>query len=126
MSTKTLTKDTFESAVEENDIVFIDFWASWCGPCKAFAPVYEAASEQHPAIIFGKVDTEDQPELAQAFRVRAIPTLMAFRERIMVFEQAGALPASVLQSLIEQVKGLDMDEVRQKVAEQTGDSKADN
>ena len=115
MATKDLTKDDFESTVVDNDIVLVDFWADWCGPCKMFAPIYEEASEEHDDVVFGKVDTEDQQALAQHFGIRSIPTLMVFRDQIMVFQQAGALPKESLDSLIGQIKDLDMDEVRQQI-----------
>ena len=117
MSTRALTKDTFEATINENEIVVLDFWAEWCGPCRAFAPVYEAASKKYPHVVFGKVNTEEEPELAGAFEIQAIPTLMVFRDQIMVFHQAGALPAPMLTKLIEQVLALDMDDVRRQIAE---------
>jgi thioredoxin 1 len=117
MATVDLTQDTFESTLKD-DIVLVDFWAAWCGPCRMFAPVYEKASEQHPDIVFGKVDTEAERSLAAAAQITSIPTLMAFREGILVFAQPGALPGAALESLITQVKGLDMDVVRAKIAEQ--------
>jgi thioredoxin 1 len=115
MATRDLTQATFDSDIRSNDIVLVDFWASWCGPCRRFAPVYEKASEQHPDILFGKVDTESERELAAAARITSIPTLMAFRDGIVVFSQPGALPASALEQLIDAVRQLDMDEVRQQV-----------
>ena len=118
MSTIALTRDTFEDTVTEPGITLVDWWASWCGPCRMFAPVFEAASEQHPDIRFGKIDTEDQPELSAAARITSIPTLMAFRDGILVFSQPGALPSAALEQLIQGVRGLDMDEVRGGLARQ--------
>jgi thioredoxin 1 len=122
MPTIELTKDTFESTVMENDIVLVDFWAAWCGPCRAFAPVYEKASEKHPDIVFAKVDTEAEPELAGYFNIRSIPTLMAFKENIGVFAQPGALPEDVLTDLIGKIEDLDMDDVREKISAEHGHS----
>ncbi len=117
MATVNLTKDTFEETVLNNDTVLVDFWAEWCGPCRSFAPVYEKLSEEHPDIVFGKVDTEAEQELAGHFQIRSIPTLMAFRESIGVFSQPGALPEDVLADLISQITALDMEEVRKEIAD---------
>jgi thioredoxin 1 len=115
MATVNLTKDTFEQTILDNDVVLVDFWADWCGPCKMFAPTYETVSENYPNIVFAKVDTEDQRELAGYFQIRSIPTLMAFKEKIGVFSQPGALPEAALVDLIEQIEGLDMDAVRKEI-----------
>ena len=124
MATTDLTQDNFQKTLDESDILFIDFWADWCGPCKQFAPVYTAASEQHPEITFGKVDTEAQQELAAAANISSIPTIMAFRESVLVFAQPGALNAEQLDEVIGAVKDLDMQEVHKQVAEQ-GDEEAE-
>ncbi len=117
MATVNLTADTFDEVVSKDGIVLVDFWADWCGPCKNFAPIYESSSEEKSDIVHAKVDTEANQELSSKFGITAIPTLMAFRDGIMVFNQAGALPAPALKQLVEAVEGLDMDEVRAKIAE---------
>jgi thioredoxin 1 len=118
MATIELTGENFETSVEENDVLFVDFWASWCGPCRQFAPTYEAASEANPDLAFGSVNTEEQHALAAAAQVSSIPTLMVFREGILVFSQAGALPPPALDQLITAVRDLDMDDVRRQIAAQ--------
>ena len=118
MATQELTSDNFNDTIQSNDIVIIDFWAQWCGPCKSFAPTFETASENHADIVFAKVNTEEQTELAQACQIRSIPTLMIFREQVLLFNQAGALPAAQLEDIIEKVKELDMDEVRASLHEE--------
>jgi thioredoxin 1 len=117
VATVALTAETFDRTIQENDIVLVDFWAEWCGPCKSFAPWYEDVSEEHADVVFGKVDTEDQQALAAHFNIRSIPTVMAFRDEVLVFSQPGALPKTALQELVRQIKDLDMDEVRAKIAE---------
>lgn len=125
MATVALTKESFDKTINENETVIVDFWAEWCGPCRTFAPSFEAASDQHEDIVFGKVDTEDQQELAQMFGIRSIPTLMVFRDQIILYAQPGALPANMLEDLIGQVKALDMDDVRAQMEAETTQEEAE-
>lgn len=112
-----LDKDTFRDAIENNDIVIVDFWAPWCGPCQSFGPIFEKVAEETPDVTFAKVNTEAEQEIAASFNIRSIPTLMVFREKVIIFEQPGALAEGQLKQLIQQVKDLDMDDVRKQIAE---------
>lgn len=118
MAAVELTQDNFESVISGNDIVIVDFWAPWCGPCRSFAPVYEEVSEKYPDVVFAKVNTEVEQGIAASFQIRSIPTLMVFREKIIIYSEAGALPASGLEQLVEQVQSLDMADVHKQIAEQ--------
>jgi thioredoxin len=121
-----LTKDNFEQIVTSNATVIIDYWAPWCGPCRGFAPVFEKVAEKHPDVVFAKVNTDEEQEIASHFQIRSIPTLMAFREQIIVFSQPGALPQGAFEQVIEKVKELDMDEVRRQIEEQQAQQKPTN
>jgi thioredoxin 1 len=117
MATVDLTKENFEQVVTGNDVVIVDFWAPWCAPCRAFAPTFEQASEEHADVVFAKVNTEEEQEVAGAFNIRSIPTLMVFREKVILYSEAGSLPAAALEQVITQAKGIDMSAVHREIAE---------
>jgi|SRR5579871_2681704 len=120
-TTVEVTAETLKATVDKGGIVLVDFWAPWCGPCRSFAPIYEAAAGKHPEITFAKVNTDENQQLAAAFEIRGIPTLIAFREKVLLFAQAGAVPGPMLEDLIREVQGLDMDQVRQEMAARGGE-----
>lgn len=122
MATVDLDMNNFRETIEGNDLVLVDFWAPWCGPCKSFGPVFEQVSEKFPGVVFGKVNTEAHQDLAASFAVRSIPTLMIFREQIIIFSEAGALPAAALEDIVQKAKELDMDEVRRQIAAEENES----
>ena len=122
MAAVALTKDNFEATVTENDFVIVDFWAPWCGPCRSFAPVFEKVSEDHPDVVFAKVNTEEEQEIAMHFQIRSIPTLMIFRDKIIIFSEAGALPEGAFRDLVQKAGELDMAEVRKQIEEQQSSS----
>lgn len=124
MTTLTITEDNFNQILEDHPIVVLDFWATWCGPCKSFAPVFEAAAAKHTDIVFGKIDTDEEQSLAKAFNIRSVPTLMVIREKIMVIRESGALPANSLEKAIEHVRLIDMDDLRNEIAAMEGDADA--
>src|SRR5215213_4830182 len=127
MPTVELTKDNFEEIVTKNDLVVVDFWAPWCGPCKGFAPVFETASEKHPDVVFAKVNTDVEQEIASEFGIRSIPTIMLFRENVVLFSQAGAIPPDGLESIVSQAQALDMKKVHEEIAaEEKASAKSDN
>ncbi|MHB8666296.1 MAG: thioredoxin [Burkholderiales bacterium] len=125
MATVELTKDNFEQVVTGNDVVIVDFWAPWCAPCRAFAPTFEQASEQHADVVFAKVNTEEQQEVAGAFNIRSIPTLMVFREKVILYAEAGSLPAAALEQVITQAKDVDMSVVHREIADRGAESGAE-
>lgn len=121
MATRELTAQNFDAIINENPMVIVDFWAPWCGPCRGFAPVFEKASEAHADVVFAKVNTDEQQELAGSFNIRSIPTLMVFREKVILYQQAGAVPASTLEQILTQAKAIDMAKVRQEIEQQQTD-----